>query len=51
MKDECIQLFQKRLSERMENGECPTEFARPKRTVVTLFDMQNFISCIHLAGK
>ena len=51
MKDECIQLFQKRLSERMENGECPTELARPKRTVVTLFDMQNFISCIHLAGK
>ena len=44
-----IQLFQKRLSERLANGECRTEVARPKGTVVTLFDMQNFISCVHLA--
>ena len=51
IKDECIQLFQKRLSERMANGECRTEVAWPKRTVVTLFDMQNFISCVHLTGK
>ena len=42
IKDECIQLFQKRLSERMANGECRMEVARPKRTVVTLFDMQKF---------
>ena len=24
------------------------EVVRPKGTVVTLFDMQNFISCVHL---
>ena len=36
-----IQLFQKRLSERMANAECRTEVARLKGTVVTLFDMQN----------
>ena len=42
IKDECIQLFQKRLSERMANGKCRMEVARPKRTVVTLFDMQKF---------
>ena len=44
-----IQPFQKRLSERLANGECRTEVARPKGTVLTLFDMQNFISYIHLA--
>ena len=44
-----IQLFQKRFSERIANGECRTEVARPKETVVTVFDMQNFISCVHLA--
>ena len=42
IKDEFIQLFQKRLSKRMANGECRMEDARPKRIVVTLFDMQNF---------
>ena len=42
IKDECIQLFQKRLSARMANGECRMEVARPKRTVVTLFDLQKF---------
>ena len=46
-----IQLFQKRLSERMANGECRTEVARPKGTVFTLFNMQNFISCVHLTWK
>ena len=35
----------------MANGECRTEVARPKGTVVTLFEMQNFISCVHLAWK
>ena len=33
------------------DGKCRMEVARPKRTVVTLFDMPNFISCVHLAGK
>ena len=44
-----IQLFQKRLSERMANGD----EARPKGTVVTLFDIQNsiHISCVPLAWK
>ena len=48
-----IQLFQKRLSERMANGEGRTEDARPKGTVVTLFDIQNsiHISCVPLAWK
>ena len=46
-----IQLFQKRLSDRMANGECRKEVARPKGTVFTLFNMQNFISCVHLTWK
>ena len=45
----CTQLFQNRLSERMANGECLTEVARLKGTVVTLFDKKNFIRCVHLA--
>ena len=44
-----IQLCQKRLSERMADGEYRTEVAQPKGTLVTLFDMRNFISCVHLA--
>ena len=48
-----IQLFQKRLSERMANGQGRTEDARSKGTVVTLFDIQNsiHISCVPLAWK
>ena len=31
--------------------EWRTEVARPKGTVFTLFNMQNFISCVHLTWK
>ena len=31
------------------NGECRAEVTRPKGTVVTLFDMQNFTSSFHVA--
>ena len=36
-----------------ENGECQyrTEVTRLKGTVITLFDKQNFIGCVHLALK
>ena len=46
-----IQLFQKRLSERVANGECRTDVTRPKGTVVTLLYMQNFINSVHLPWK
>ena len=35
-----IQLFQKTLSEKTANGRCPTEIARPKGTVVSIFGLQ-----------
>ena len=35
----------------MAKGECRTEVVRPKGSVVMLFHMQNFISCVHLACK
>ena len=35
----------------MAKGECRTEVVRPKGSVVMLFHMQNFITCVHLACK
>ena len=35
-----IHLFQKTLPERTANGSCRTEIARPKGTVVSIFDIQ-----------
>ena len=44
-------ISKKVVGENGERGECRTEVAWPKGTVVTLFEMQNFISCVHLAWK
>ena len=42
-------ISKKVVGENGERGEFRTEVARPKGTVVTLFEMQNFISRVHLA--